>query len=107
MIRRPPRSTLFPYTTLFRSVEQFAASAPKLKHKVVECIVAVGTGCKDGAKQFRRRGGKESRCLFKLFPCHRRGKITAKFHAKRSTTCRVGKQVATVYEALRTIMPGK
>src|SRR2546429_2089150 len=24
MIRRPPRSTLFPYTTLFRSVGQFA-----------------------------------------------------------------------------------
>src|SRR3712207_6865865 len=23
MIRRPPRSTLFPYTTLFRSVEEF------------------------------------------------------------------------------------
>src|SRR5689334_23430535 len=23
MIRRPPRSTLFPYTTLFRSIEQF------------------------------------------------------------------------------------
>src|SRR5258708_29262012 len=27
MIRRPPRSTLFPYTTLFRSRERFA-SAP-------------------------------------------------------------------------------
>src|SRR2546427_3579860 len=25
MIRRPPRSTLFPYTTLFRSVTDFAA----------------------------------------------------------------------------------
>src|SRR3712207_8167601 len=25
MIRRPPRSTLFPYTTLFRSVEALAA----------------------------------------------------------------------------------
>src|SRR5438309_7852998 len=25
MIRRPPRSTLFPYTTLFRSVDPFAA----------------------------------------------------------------------------------
>src|SRR5256885_13177834 len=25
MIRRPPRSTLFPYTTLFRSVEQLVA----------------------------------------------------------------------------------
>src|SRR3712207_7664680 len=29
MIRRPPRSTLFPYTTLFRS-------APALAHRVVE-----------------------------------------------------------------------
>src|SRR2546430_12452233 len=27
MIRRPPRSTLFPYTTLFRSVSSTAASA--------------------------------------------------------------------------------
>src|SRR3989442_9364230 len=26
MIRRPPRSTLFPYTTLFRSVEKHAAA---------------------------------------------------------------------------------
>src|SRR3712207_7677623 len=29
MIRRPPRSTLFPYTTLFRSVER-AAGEPRL-----------------------------------------------------------------------------
>src|SRR3712207_8076153 len=28
MIRRPPRSTLFPYTTLFRSVTVEGASAP-------------------------------------------------------------------------------
>src|SRR6266511_3719400 len=27
MIRRPPRSTLFPYTTLFRSLERFAGAA--------------------------------------------------------------------------------
>src|SRR2546422_1705791 len=27
MIRRPPRSTLFPYTTLFRSVHDFPRSA--------------------------------------------------------------------------------
>src|SRR2546426_6141640 len=27
MIRRPPRSTLFPYTTLFRSVEHIARTA--------------------------------------------------------------------------------
>src|SRR5260221_3563569 len=32
MIRRPPRSTLFPYTTLFRSVEAFsgALAAPRM-----------------------------------------------------------------------------
>src|SRR5256885_13053123 len=28
MIRRPPRSTLFPYTTLFRSKQQAAARGP-------------------------------------------------------------------------------
>src|SRR5438067_9662016 len=28
MIRRPPRSTLFPYTTLFRSLAQRAAGSP-------------------------------------------------------------------------------
>src|SRR5687767_15282618 len=32
MIRRPPRSTLFPYTTLFRSVLQSAAVARELAH---------------------------------------------------------------------------
>src|SRR2546430_10429696 len=30
MIRRPPRSTLFPYTTLFRSYAAFALSAASL-----------------------------------------------------------------------------
>src|ERR1043165_7950671 len=28
MIRRPPRSTLFPYTTLFRSMQKFQARIP-------------------------------------------------------------------------------
>src|SRR3712207_7007790 len=30
MIRRPPRSTLFPYTTLFRSVSRLIANHPHL-----------------------------------------------------------------------------
>src|SRR5690554_7713385 len=30
MIRRPPRSTLFPYTTLFRSEDEAAFYGPKL-----------------------------------------------------------------------------
>src|SRR2546426_3290370 len=43
MIRRPPRSTLFPYTTLFRSVEAPAAKAGGLQFTVVTvgCLVTV------------------------------------------------------------------
>src|SRR3712207_8336250 len=32
MIRRPPRSTLFPYTTLFRSKEELVKKRIELKH---------------------------------------------------------------------------
>src|SRR2546425_7871008 len=35
MIRRPPRSTLFPYTTLFRS--RSAAAAPARRLQSLEC----------------------------------------------------------------------
>src|SRR5438034_5500746 len=35
MIRRPPRSTLFPYTTLFRS-EELARAAGNLERRLVE-----------------------------------------------------------------------
>src|SRR5258708_9588291 len=38
MIRRPPRSTLFPYTTLFRSVFSQAGV-------VIRCFTQVGEGC--------------------------------------------------------------
>src|SRR3712207_6896142 len=33
MIRRPPRSTLFPYTTLFRSVEGAVGAAVGVPHR--------------------------------------------------------------------------
>src|SRR3712207_9573587 len=36
MIRRPPRSTLFPYTTLFRSDYNGVANASHIKDKLVE-----------------------------------------------------------------------
>src|SRR3712207_7039449 len=35
MIRRPPRSTLFPYTTLFRSEERVGRLASELKEQTV------------------------------------------------------------------------
>src|SRR2546422_8442646 len=36
MIRRPPRSTLFPYTTLFRSDADLHAGLDRLPHSVLE-----------------------------------------------------------------------
>src|SRR3989441_10764475 len=33
MIRRPPRSTLFPYTTLFRSLQAIRASARRIEEE--------------------------------------------------------------------------
>src|SRR5687767_14569669 len=39
MIRRPPRSTLFPYTTLFRSIDWFAFQASEEEYE--ECDQAV------------------------------------------------------------------
>src|SRR3712207_6241759 len=39
MIRRPPRSTLFPYTTLFRSVRQLDAQLPLLRDPVIDGFI--------------------------------------------------------------------
>src|SRR5258708_14116870 len=50
MIRRPPRSTLFPYTTLFRSqvldtggIEHFAAILARRDHRGLETMTFRGT----------------------------------------------------------------
>src|SRR3712207_8491515 len=52
MIRRPPRSTLFPYTTLFRSLGHVAAPVDALhpravgqvemRHRVTRALAALG-----------------------------------------------------------------
>src|SRR5690349_23315928 len=43
MIRRPPRSTLFPYTTLFRSLILVGASGFSYEDAAAICGCAVGT----------------------------------------------------------------
>src|SRR2546425_8903639 len=51
MIRRPPRSTLFPYTTLFRSQRQQSGN---------ECC-GNGNGAHDDAEVARYKGQRKSR----------------------------------------------
>src|SRR2546422_8505326 len=49
MIRRPPRSTLFPYTTLFRSAGSVALRSRLVgRHNVHNILAAVGSGLAQG-----------------------------------------------------------
>src|SRR2546426_8471579 len=53
MIRRPPRSTLFPYTTLFRSPTRKVATA-----RNAEAAAAIGTSFTSRAPLVARRRSK-------------------------------------------------
>src|SRR2546428_4837814 len=56
MIRRPPRSTLFPYTTLFRSQEseEAAASAPGARQELAAARIGSIGGREAGSSRSRR-----------------------------------------------------
>src|SRR3989442_11043970 len=56
MIRRPPRSTLFPYTTLFRSAQPLAHGHDELFHLVAVAHVAAGAVHGDTVGPERRFG---------------------------------------------------
>src|SRR3712207_9429463 len=58
MIRRPPRSTLFPYTTLFRSEEN------KRRHRVCRAARGAGQGCGSAARG--GEAGADGRSLLRL-----------------------------------------
>src|SRR2546429_4071863 len=64
MIRRPPRSTLFPYTTLFRS--DFAGSAARTKCRVISCPDTVDRF----GSPARARGGDGDRKSTRLNSSH-------------------------------------
>src|SRR2546422_6129711 len=55
MIRRPPRSTLFPYTTLFRSIARQQRDVPVLgfEHRVAGARIPYTAGVGDEVAHFR------------------------------------------------------
>src|SRR2546422_8279967 len=54
MIRRPPRSTLFPYTTLFRSAEGEPRSNHEVRPQRLECRGEAGAAQAEGDGDERR-----------------------------------------------------
>src|SRR3712207_8697018 len=59
MIRRPPRSTLFPYTTLFRSLEQQRREAHAAQQLGQVQHVALGTAREHLLARLVEEGGLE------------------------------------------------
>src|SRR2546427_6837579 len=65
MIRRPPRSTLFPYTTLFRSpryAAQHAARVARVRERLARLapIAIAGAGCDGAGVSACVRSGREA-----------------------------------------------
>src|SRR2546426_9211103 len=57
MIRRPPRSTLFPYTTLFRSARVGVATGQRIERRSVGQRVVHRIGLPPGDGDLRRGDG--------------------------------------------------
>src|SRR2546430_8293726 len=90
MIRRPPRSTLFPYTTLFRSGHRAAAvERPRLAVRGVRPVdvVAVVRGRADDAAEDRkstRLNSSHSQISYAVF-CLKKKKKKLKARALKHT----------------------
>src|SRR2546421_775966 len=50
MIRRPPRSTLFPYTTLFRSARQATEATNRARDRIDDLDRVRLTGCRHSGR---------------------------------------------------------
>src|SRR2546427_1023109 len=88
MIRRPPRSTLFPYTTLFRSVEILLDGAPIDTVRPDATVrLAVSRGRGDGA------GGGRAELRWRLIrpgnPPIRSEEHTSELQSQSNLVCRL------------------
>src|SRR3712207_9278281 len=63
MIRRPPRSTLFPYTTLFRSSDRFAANGQSISSTLAGQLAQIEQQLHSADARFASGGEAVSRTL--------------------------------------------
>src|SRR5256885_9029890 len=66
MIRRPPRSTLFPYTTLFRSVTLHEDTSDRLLQKLraheLDCVIGRASAVLDMSRSEEHTSELQSPC---------------------------------------------
>src|SRR5256885_12115626 len=98
MIRRPPRSTLFPYTTLFRSEEYTTAKVLTETGKQVPIFVRFSTVAD---RKSTRLNSSHLVISYAVF-CLKKKKITHKYCTPYSTAspCAV---ITTSYHAARSL----
>src|SRR5262245_64273099 len=84
MIRRPPRSTLFPYTTLFRSAGDRGADALELPARP-----RAGIEDRGGDQQGRPAGGAPRRRGARDRARHRSEEHTSELQSLRHLVCRL------------------
>src|SRR3989440_5164426 len=92
MIRRPPRSTLFPYTTLFRSPHRLGGPGldrpdPLGPTEPAAVPVRLPPGLRDGRLPWNGRGGALARDPRR---CHRRSEEhTSELQSRSDLVCRL------------------
>src|SRR5258705_9940371 len=84
MIRRPPRSTLFPYTTLFRSQDQFRLALRRLRRGAEVSssrrarVLPEALGCRGGDRKSTRLNSSHLGISYAVFCLKKKKKSTNK-----------------------------
>src|SRR3712207_6861685 len=94
MIRRPPRSTLFPYTTLFRSVDDhLAALGLAVAHRRRLQVLLADAACDDRGENDEEQPPEDGRLAVRGTPsaCARRRseEHTSELQSRQYLVCRL------------------
>src|SRR3712207_8283768 len=87
MIRRPPRSTLFPYTTLFRSVDP--ASTQNLARGILLADKRSGRGFKTGRSHIKVTKRSRERSVLEITIRERSEEHTSELQSRQYLVCRL------------------
>src|SRR2546428_1368383 len=92
MIRRPPRSTLFPYTTLFRSDPGILADLDELALRVAPraalglCLLVAGIDHRLGDRKSTRLNSSHDQISYAVFCLKKKNQGTIHIHVVRLPT---------------------